>query len=102
MMRINRRKNDDVMERVEAKVDNLVSQMTVHLTEHAAIKVCMENYDTLLYGKDRKDGMVSDVLNIGTRQRVVIGVLTTVGIASLSGVGWLIINVINLSRELGH
>jgi len=89
-------------DRMEAKIDNLSAQMAKLVTDFAVVKKCTEDNDLVLHGPDKRSGLVGEFGRLSTQQKLVVGIMATIGTATLSGVVMLIIQAISVANALAQ
>ena len=90
------------MDRMEEKIDRLTEKVTELSTEVKAIGKCSEDHELILRGPDKMGGLVAEFGRLSTQQKLVVGIMATIGTATLSGVVMLIIQAVSVANALSQ
>jgi hypothetical protein len=83
-----------------AKLDSLDTKLAIHIVQSEAVNQCVTDIGRTLYGPNKDNGMVTKVNTLDVRQKIVYGILGTVGVALVSMTMWLVQNAISVAAAL--
>jgi hypothetical protein len=83
-----------------SKLDDVNTKLDIHITQSEAVNKCVDDISKTLYGPNKDNGMVTKVNTLDVRQKIVYGILSTVGVALLGMTIWLVQNAISVATAL--
>jgi len=83
-----------------SKIDSLDTKLDVHIAQSEAVNKCVEDMGRTLYGPNKDNGVVTKVNTLDVRQKIVYGILSTVGVSMLGLLIWLVQNAMSVATAL--
>jgi hypothetical protein len=90
----------DDLSSVKERLSAMDTKLSVHVTQQDAYTKCLNDHEEILRGEDKKSGLIGDMMQMKTELKITLAILSALGVTSLGGIGWLIINTISMMNEL--
>jgi hypothetical protein len=74
--------------------------LVAHIAQDPAVQRMLNDHECILQGADHKGGLIAAFAGLETKVKIIVGILSSLGLAAISAVGWLIVNFINISNTL--
>jgi hypothetical protein len=75
-------------------------KLTIHIAKQERFESTINDHETILRGENKTNGLISKVNTLDVRQKIVYGILGTVGVATVSLLVWLVQNAVTVANNL--
>jgi hypothetical protein len=83
-----------------SKLDSLDTKLAIHIVQSEEVNQCVKDMGKTLYGPNKDNGMVTKVNTLDVRQKIVYGILSTIGVSMLGLLIWLVQNAMSVATAL--